>query len=250
MAETHFMKADRARIEAAIVIKWPHSVPVAAAREVSRRLVDCRVPATWSVDQATQVTALASWGVAQMGAEAALIVSEVKGAASSGAEQEAGREMARRLDLLRSAGASVDLVQGGPELAAGHWPRTLRALGVHAVVVEGSADVGPARALPFGVWQFTPQATAPHVSRWTDWFRPRRRLMFAVRHGAPAVVTIDLARLGAAGSRPWRDMEATIAQARDLVAGGAIALLTMGQLTARFTTAHAAKPQRSILRAA
>lgn len=245
------MKAVARRIEAAVVVKWPQSVPMAAAREVSRRLVEGRVPATWSVDQATQVASLASWGVAERGAEAALIVPVAANAGGTPkAEQDAGRELTRRLELLRSSGATVDVVQGGPELAAGHWPRTLRALGVHAVVIEGSSDVGPARALPFGVWQFTPQATAPHTPRWTDWFRPRRRSMFAVRHGSPAVVTIDLARVGAAGSRSWRDMEATIAQARELGAGGAITLVTMGQLAARFSQANASRPQRSILRAA
>ena len=123
------------------------------------------IPATWAVDQASQVETLASWGAARNDAEAALLVTPGREIESATGDEAASREFARRLELLRVGGLRVDIVQGGRELLAGHWPRTLRALGVHGVVVEGAARPASARALPFGVWQFTPQATAPRVRR-------------------------------------------------------------------------------------
>lgn len=233
---------------AALIIKWPQSASPAAAREAARRLLANRTPATWSLDQASQIESLASWGGLRNMSEAALIVPPPASSATA-TEQAAIGEVSRRLELLRFAGLNVDLVHGGPHLAQGHWPRTLRALGVHGVVVDGTAEAAPARSLPFGVWLFTPHAIVPRIRRWTDWFT-RREPLFAGKKATPATATIDLGRVGAAGSRCWREMELAIEQAAEARSAGVITLAPMGELTAQFMQAGAPRPQRSILRAA
>ncbi len=243
------MNAARAPHPAALVIKWPQRVPAPAAREVARRLVALPAPATWAVDQVSQVEALASWGAARTGAEAALLVSADAELASDHGQDGASRELARRLELLRSTGMGVEVVHAGLELVGGHWPRTLRGLGVHGVVVDAHRESGLARALPFGVWQFTPQATAPQARSWWSWLRGRRPLA-ASGHAAPAIVSVDLSRVGAPGSRTWREMEQAVDQAADAVAAGLLAMVTVGELAGRLASANAPRPQRSILRTA
>lgn len=240
------MKVVRAPRQAALVIHWPQSAAPAAAREVAARLTARGVSATWSIDQASQVEMLASWGVGRHGADTALIVEP---ATLQSAPEAAASELARRLELLRSSGANVEMAYAGPELIGDSWPRTLRALGLRGVVAAQAGQPAAARALPFGVWHFTPVARAPRVRRWSDWFRARRPL-FAAAPAAPAVVTIELGRVAAAGSRSWREMEASLDEAVESHLAGTVGLVTMHELAAQLTQASAPRPQRSILRAA
>ena len=115
------MKVDRIRHEAALVILWPQTVPMAAARDAAQRLTASRVPATWCVDQASQIQAIASWSASRSALHTALIVSPA--AANLTSQQDASQEVSRRLELLRESGVAVDIVCGGAELAGGHWPR-------------------------------------------------------------------------------------------------------------------------------
>lgn len=243
------MKTERSPQQAALVIKWPQSVPAPPAREVAKRLLAAHVRTTWSVDQASQVEALASWGATREGADAALLVTAHSAPARDAAQGDATRELGRRLELLRAMGLPVDVLQAGPELVAGAWPRTLRALGVHGVVVESVSQPGLVRALPFGVWQFTPQATAPRARSWFNWLRPRRPL-FATTQRGPLVIAVDLARAAALGPSGWREAEQAIEQAAETRERGVVALVTVGELAGRFAHSNAARPQRSILRAA
>jgi hypothetical protein len=244
------MNAEHTPQQAALVIKWPQHVPAAAARETARRLVAGRTPATWAVDQVTQIEALTSWGVVRAGAEAALLMPTAAELVAEQAAESASKELARRLELMRSTGLAVDVVHAGSAPVAGHWPRTLRGLGVHAVVVDDARDMGVTRALPFGVWQFTPQATAPQPRRWLSWLRPRRPRLFAPTRSAPAVASVDLTQTGCVGSRGWREMEQAIDQAAEAVAAHTLAIATVGELAGRFAHANAPRPQRSILRSA
>lgn len=241
------MNMESPPIQAAVVVQWPNRVPLVAAREMSRRLVDQRIPATWSVDQISQIEALASWGAVRSGADAALLLDAP--ASEHQDERTAVQELARRLVLLRSTGMNVEIIQARPDMVSGSWPRTLRAQGVLGVVVGASGDATPARALPFGVWQFTPRATAPRIARWTDMLR-RHRPLLAAASKSPAIVSIDLARAGMPESRPWRQAELAIAQISQAAHNGTAELETLGQITARLCQANAPRPQRSILRAA
>jgi hypothetical protein len=243
------MKAERNPQQAALVIKWPQSVPAPPAREFARRLIAAHVRATWSLDQASQVEALASWGATRDGSEAALLVTAAWAHAADPAQDGATRELARRLELLRAMDLPVDVVHAGPGLVAGAWPRALRALGVHGVIVEGASEPGLARALPFGVWQFVPQASAPRARGWFSWLCPRRPL-FATTQSGPVVVAVDMGRAAAFGPAGWREAEHAIEQAAETRERGVTALVTVGELAGRFAQTNVARPQRSILRAA
>lgn len=229
--------------QAAIVVKWPRSVEQATAREVLQQLDAARIIATWAVDQATQIEAIATWGAIRNGAETALLAS------GESATEDAGREFARRLELLRATGVDVDTVHTRSELTVGAWPRTLRALGIHGVVLEAAGQPGHVRALPFGVWNFAPQATTPAKRGLLSWLRPRRS-PFVGASSAAVVVTIDLERSAAAGSRGAHETGRLIEQAVAAQAEGAIALSTVSQLARQFAQANEPRPQRSILRAA
>jgi hypothetical protein len=240
------MKNQRAPQPAALVIKWPQAVSELIARDVARRLSACQTPATWAVDQASQLKTLASWNAGLID-EAALIVPAPADRSATGPTTPA-TEIARRLDLLRGTGVAVELVHAAADLTQGHWPRTLRALAVHGVVVDGSPADGSARALPFGVWQFAPQTIVPRVRGWFSWLS-RRRPVFMGGSNLPAVATIDLAPL-AGDARAQHEVEQAIDQAAEAARNGAIRLITMGELAGRYTSASASRPQRSILRAA
>lgn len=235
------------RIQAALVVKWPHQVPLVAAREFCRRLIDLKLAATWSLDQASQVEALASWGAVRCGAEAALLLDGASGAAN---EHSAAQECARRLVLLRATGMDVTMVHASRPIDEGTWPRTLRALGILGVVADAAGADHHARALPFGVWQFAPAAEAPSPPRWFGWMRRRRPVLAGAGRQNSAIVTIDLARAGLPGSRPWCDAELAIADMRQAVTAGEASLETLGQMAARLGQTSAPRPQRSILRAA
>jgi hypothetical protein len=241
------MSFESTRIQAAVVVQWPNRVPLVAAREMSRRLIDQNIPATWSLDQVSQIEALASWGAIRGGAEAALLLDTATPELLD--ERTAGQELSRRLELLRSTGMGVEIIQAGPDMVGGSWPRTLRAQGVIGVVVNASSDSGPARALPFGVWVFTPRKVVPQLTRWADMIR-RPRPLLAAGPKNPAVVNIDLARAGMPESRPWRQAELAIAQIGQAIRDGVAKLETLGQITSRLCQANAPRPQRSILRAA
>jgi hypothetical protein len=233
-----------------LVIRWPQAVPAPAAREMSRRLFDHRLPATWSLEQLSQIEALASWGAMRSGADAALHVGVAADVPRNIIDEAAAGEMARRLVQLRSSGMAVEVVHGSPELTGNGWPRTLRTLGVRGIVVDGRRRQPTARALPFGVWQFVPQAVLPQQLRWWQRVRGRTSPLAAAQRGLPALATIELAELGSLGSRAWREAGRTLVEAAEARASGLINVVGMSELTARFTQAHAIRPQRSILRTA
>jgi hypothetical protein len=210
-----------------------------------RRLIDARVRCTWALDQASQVESLASWGALRAGADAALRATDGRELPGDGASGE----LARRLEVVRATGLRVDVVLAGAGMAAGQWPRMLRALGVHGLVVEGARQEGVARALPFGVWQFSPEAAAPRPAGWRSWLRGRRPALEPARKD-PTLIRLDLARVGAPGSRPWRDVESTVEEVLAAIGRGAATPVTVSELAAQLTQANSPRPQRSILRTA
>ncbi|HMO86346.1 MAG TPA: hypothetical protein PKC18_15645 [Lacipirellulaceae bacterium] len=241
------MTKDRSPRQAALVVNWPHRVPAPPAREMARLLAAARLPATWSLDQTTQIEALASWGALRgPGAEAALLAEGRPIAHEDLAHDGAAREITRRLELLRGSGLSVDVVQCGPEMASGAWPRTLRALGIRGAIVDGS---GMTRALPFGVWLFAPQTSLPRARSWRSWLQRRPPPFRAAKRG-PALAIIDLAAAGAVGSRRWREVEQTVADAAEIHHANHVALTTVGQIAHGLAQANQPRPQRSVLRTA
>jgi len=242
------MKIHQAARPAAIVISWSHNAAQPAVREVARRVTGLGVPATWALEQASQVGLLAGWGVSRSALDVALLADAVDSDPARPADESGARELARRLDVLRDSGSEVSVLRGAPELATGAWPRILRALGIRGIVVASEGAAAP-HALPFGVWHYAPHATLPRPRRWFSWLR-RRPALIAPHISGPAVVALDIARMGAAGSRAWKEGDQALAEAAAAHRDGAIALTTLGDLTSRLSEASAPRPQRSILRAA
>jgi hypothetical protein len=242
------MKPSRPAPQAAIVIKWPQTAAAGVARLAAQRLAAGAVPATWAIDQASQLESLRSWGALPGAADATLLA--CCGVLADAAVSEiAAREMGRRLELLRDAGLGVEVLYAGAKGLGEHWPRALRALGVCGIVVDGEPSPAAPRALPFGVWRFSSHVTIPRRPSWTSWLRTKRPLL--TNPGHPAVVaTIDLARVESEQSAAAAAMQRALDEAAAARADRSVALVTMSQLAAQFTRANAPRPQRSILRAA
>lgn len=242
------MKIHQAARPTAIVLTWSRSAAPATVREVARRVVGLAAPATWALEQASQVESLVGWGLSQRELDVALIAEGVEADLARPTDDAAARELARRIDVLRDSGSGVSVLQASPALAAGAWPRQLRALGIRGIVVASRGAAAP-HALPFGVWNFAPHAALPRPRRWFDWLRGRQPLLDS-RVPGPAIVTIDLARVDEAASRTGREIATALDEVTAARREGEIALTTLGELSARLSEASAPRPQRSILRAA
>src|SRR5262245_12192071 len=166
------MKPSRTAPQAAIVIKWPQTAAAGVARLAAKSLAAGGLPATWAIDQASQLESLRSWGALPRHADAAMLAC-CGILADAAASEIAVREMGRRLDLLRDKGLGVDVVHAGAKGVGEHWPRALRALGLHGIVVDGNDELAAPRALPFGVWRFSPHTTIPRRRSWTSWLRTK-----------------------------------------------------------------------------
>jgi hypothetical protein len=242
------MKIHSPARPAAIVITWSHNAAPAAVREVVRRIVGLGIPTTWALQQASQVESLAGWGLSRQRLDVALAAEVLESNGARTADDGVVRELARQLGLLRDHGSEVSTIQATPALATGVWPRLLRGLGVHGLMVASHGPAAP-HALPFGVWHFAPHAALPRQRRWLSWLR-RRPALIASHVRGPAVIAVDLARMAAPGSRGWREAEQALDEAAAAHHEETIALATLSTLTARLSEASAPRPQRSILRAA
>jgi hypothetical protein len=234
----------------ALVVKWPAEVTnEMVIRQVIRRLVDAGLPATWSVEDAAQAESLHFWGAMQQGGDAALLV-EADALTSTRGHQAAawGRRVSNRLKQIRSVGVGAETMHAGAAVAKTLNPQSLSSAGISAVV----ADIaGPAvRPLPLGMWQFTPRITLPVERRWWQLFHRSVQLIQGEPSQLPTVATIDLSRLAAIGPRAWQACDVELASVADANKRGALAIGAVAEIAASLAEARAAKPQRSILRAA
>jgi hypothetical protein len=242
------MKTHQAARPAAIVFSWSRNAAPATVREVARRIVGLGAPATWALEQASQIESLVESGLSRRDLDVAMIAEGADADSVRSTDDAVARELARRLDVLRDSGSEVSVIQASSALATGAWPRLLRALGIRGIVVASQGAAAP-HALPFGVWNFAPHSVLPRPRRWFDWLRGRQPLIAAHIPGS-AIVTIDLGRAGEMASRTGREIASALDEVAAAHRDGAIALTTLGELTARLSEASAPRPQRSILRAA
>jgi hypothetical protein len=242
------MKIHQTARPAAVVISWSRTAALATVRDVARRVAAAAAPATWAIEQASQIESLAGWGLSRRALDVALIAGGADATSALAVDDAVARELARRLDVLRDSGSDVSVLQASLALATGAWPRLLRALGIRGMLVAAQNAAAP-HALPFGVWSFSPHSTLPRRRRWIDWLRGRQPLFNPYIPG-PAIVTIDLARAGETGSRTEREIASALDEVAAAHRDGTVALTTLGELTGRLSEASAPRPQRSILRAA
>ena len=242
------------RAQLSLVIKWPHDVPPAPIpRDLLRRLAENRLPATWAIEHPAQLSSLRAVAVQSQLIETAVLACErpvlIKCESKTAADWSAA--VARQIDGIRAAGADVATIQLGPAGTDRHSERRLHALGVRAVITDATGGSAPAfKPLPFGLWQFTPKFIVPQAKSWAQLLGLTRRVDLARHQGLPALASIDLARIAAGGSRRWREVETLVAQATSGRAEHKLEIVTVAEAADRLADHHAARPQRSILRAA
>jgi hypothetical protein len=234
----------------ALVVKWPAAVTnEMVIRQVIRRLVDARLPATWSVEDAAQAESLHFWGAMRVGGDAALLVDA--DALTTARGQQAvqwNRRVSNRLKQIRSVGLGAETLHVGAAVAKALNPQSLGGAGIRAVV----ADVAPplVRPLPLGMWQFAPNVALPVQRRWWQLFRRSVTLIPEESSPSPAMASIDVSRLAPLGPRAWHSCDAELARVVEAQKRGALVVCTVAEIAAILAEAHAVKPQRSILRAA
>jgi hypothetical protein len=244
------MAASRSLPQVALVIKWPAAVTSEIViRQVIRRLLDARLPATWSVEDAAQAESLQWWGATRFGGDAALLIDADAMFSARGQQAlEWTRRLTNRLMQLRSVGIGAEALHAGGTVAKSLNPQYLGSAGIRAIVADLA---GPAvRALPLGMWQFAPRVALPVAERWWQLLRRRMPVVPAHPGGSPAVASIDLARLASMRPRAWQACDAELAAVAHARSHGAITVSTVAEIAAALAVAHAVKPQRSILRAA
>jgi hypothetical protein len=248
------MKSAPAVPQLSLVVKWPHHAAVApAAQLLIKLLAEKRISATWAIEQPAQAERLRA-GLRGR-ADAALLINPATAAlaAKPGDSADFTYEIHRSLDALRGADVDVSAVQIPRELTRGVHERRLRELGVRAVIcgVAGKGSgLGAPRALPFGMWQLSPQVSVPVIASWRRFFGRKQRVQLTPVDGAPLVADIDLARVGSPASRSWQAVDRLLREAVEFGQRGVVAVVSVAELAAGLSQASAARPQRSILRAA
>ena len=244
------MSVRRSLPQLALVVKWPAAVTnEMVVRQVIRRLVDARLPATWSVEDAAQAESLHFWGAMRVGGDAALLVeADALTAARGQLAAQWSRRVTNRLKQIRSVGVGAETLHVGAAVAKTLNPQSLGGAGISAVV----ADIaGPAvRPLPLGMWQFAPGVALPVQRRWWQIFGRPVRLIPGAASQSPAVACIDISHLAATGPRAWHSCDAELARVAEAQKRGALDVCAVAEIAAALAEAHAVKPQRSILRAA
>ena len=249
------MKSARVVPQLSLVVKWPHHAALAPmAQQLMKQLTEHRLAATWAIEQPAQAERLRA-GQRRHDVDAALLVGAATAALAAKPSESAdfSYEIRCSLDELRGAGLEVSAVQIGRELARGVHERRLRELGVRAVIVDGMGQAPSAaapRALPFGMWQLSPRVSVPILTTWRRFFSRAQRVHLEPIDGAPMVASIDLGRIGSPTSRGWRAVERLIRQVADARQRNAVTVATVAEVTAGLAQGNAARPQRSILRAA
>ncbi len=237
---------------ASLVVKWPRALAgTDIVQNVARRLGEARIAATWSLEEPGQAAALASMGVLRRGGDVALVVADAVLTLEGVASPKWTDEIGGRLEEIRAEGIVADTLHTGLDMARSSCQRTLRVMGIRAIVTEAaSAAASAARPLPFGIWQLAPRLAVPAVRRWMTWFRNRRRLTTEGDQAPTALAILDLARLASTGVRGGREFEALVAELVDLRARGAASVACVGEVAEHLSEVNAPRPQRSILRAA
>jgi hypothetical protein len=237
--EPNMPSAHRAVPSVSLVVSWPESVPGTCAGQLAQRLAQAKVSSTWAVEEPAQAASLQLDSRRTVNAEVALMVSGAANVAEA---------IDRGLDKFERAGQEVVAVQVNRSISRGHIERRLCQSGVRAVIAAprpGKSSI--VRPLPFGVWEFGPHVTAP-ASRWLPVLGRKGSDLTSIE--STAVANIDMKKLAATSARGWSAVERLIDQAAEFSALGTTRIMTVAEVAAELSELTAARPQRSILRAA
>jgi hypothetical protein len=236
------MPALRTAPPVALIVQWPNSVAEPAAQHLARRLADCKLSATWAVEEPTQIASLRAANHTGRPIDLALLISGVG---------EVVEAIDRGLTRFRVAGEELASVSVAAELPRGVAERRLRQAGVRAVVGPSiRSERSIVTALPFGLWNFAPHIVAPTPRRWFGLFGRASGGISKLVGSTPALAAIDMARAGAPGSHGWSAIERLIDETAEASARGSVVLTSIADIAAELSDSTAARPQRSILKMA
>lgn len=232
------MRREQPTPQVALVVKWPDAGAIEPlAQQLAKQLADRRLAATWAIAEPRQVEAVARWSSAPIRFEAAMLAP--------------ARNVVESLKCFAAAGESLATVCPGSEPIRSQEFRTLCQMGVRTIVSEvANCLPGAVQSLPFGLLQFTPVLCTPTAGWLQRWFGKTALDLPGDLQSGKALVVVDLARMAATGGRGWRELDRVLHQIDEARRLGQIASATMADVAAEIGRASAARPQRSILRAA
>jgi hypothetical protein len=232
--------ACRAVPKIALVVRCPKGSSAALARELGGRIEGARLRTTWAVEEPHQGEAIA----AALGSDPPEIAMLAQASGGFDADQAD-----RRLAAFRGAGHRIQTIALGGRWQRGLHERRLRQDGIRAIVSRAHSRP-PVSPLPFGLWHFAPDFEAPAAGGWSRLFSRAPRAPIFDERTAATVVGIDMARLGAPGSRAWNEAAAVVDRIAGACRGGAFSAVTLAVLAGELARDVPSRPQRSILRAA
>lgn len=246
------MRCDPPMPHVALVVKCGNTAAFeGVAQELVRRMVQRRLVATWAIEAPGQAKSLAAWTRTIGAYDLALLCQpEANPGRAKVASDGFSQSLGRRVSSFLAAGIEVRTIHLAAAEPRIDCHRALHAMGIRAVVVEGAKKFQAVRALPFGLWQFAPQIIVPAVNRWLRWLgRSSRKAIDGVQPGVN-LASIDLARLDARGALGWREADRLLQQLEEARRQGALDVTTVTAVANQLAETSAARPQRSILRAA
>jgi hypothetical protein len=236
--------------QVAIVVCLAENSALGGARQavdrILRRLADDRLPATCIAASSRQS------GLLQDAAQTApWIDAGLRWTPPANPAATPWAETARELEALRAAGIEPATLWCPAATVADGSEQTLYALGVR-IVVGAAAPPGPQSAprLVQGMWLLQGVVEAPAERSWP---LPVNEIPWksAVRSGArPAVVAIDLERVGGLASRGMRHVERLLTASSGAQRRGLAEFTGLGHWVRRQLCRNSGQPQRSILHAA
>jgi hypothetical protein len=212
------------------------------ASRLARQLAEGGFSATWSIEDAAQFRAIESWSKPRITPDVALLAKDAVGGAPA-------ENFAARLEGHFAAGMNVRSMHIPGSAARTMNHRALFAAGIRSIVVDQPVT-GGARALPFGLRQFSPRLVVPRGGWFAGWFGGGPRQFIAAATGGMLLAGIDLVRLRSKAARGWRAVEQIIRELDDARAEGVIGVATLSEAVRQLAESSAVRPQRSILRAA
>jgi hypothetical protein len=232
------MRPEQPTPQVAIVVKWPNTgANGPAARQLAGKLAERRLAATWAIAAPEQVESVSRWSSSPVRFEAALLAP--------------ARDVVASLKSFATTSESLATVCLGTEPVRDQDFRTLCQLGVRTIVAEAAHSVpSGVQPLPFGLLQFTPALCTPTAGWLERWFGKMALNLPADIQSGKTLVAIDLLRLATVGGRGWRELDRVLHQLDEARRQGQIVSATITEVAAELGRKSAARPQRSILRAA
>jgi len=213
-----------------------------------------RLPATWVVDSPERVKSLGKQHSTSAAIEIALKIDQLWLSPLSSHSQFRTALDSRISALTAASGVATHLVVGDPQLLR---PRAaiLAEQGITGVFAQKKDGPTPAklRPLPCGLWQLEPSfCIPPKRSLINFWARrcPSTKQLLATGGTDTTLVMVQSSEFGRSGVRALQGLEKLLREISWAASRDQLIVTTVGETLVKLADGRAAKPQRSILRAA